>query len=95
MSDTQAPTTDCLFARYQGQVREALRSVVADLPDEIAARVELTPARDAAHGDMATNAALLASKFARRRPVDIAADLVPLLSALPGVARQNLQGPVL
>ncbi|GBQ97896.1 arginine--tRNA ligase [Asaia lannensis] len=93
MSDTSMPTTDCLFARTQAQVREALRSVVADLPDEIAARVEVTPARDPSHGDMATNAALLASKFARRRPADIAADLVPLLAALPGVAKAESAGP--
>lgn len=93
MSDTTEPTTDCLFARYQARVRDALRAVVADLPDEIAARVEVTPARDPAHGDMATNAALLASKFARRRPADIAADLVPLLSALPGVDRAEAAGP--
>ncbi|NVN13643.1 hypothetical protein HUK84_21310, partial [Nguyenibacter vanlangensis] len=49
--------SDSLFVRYLSHVRDALRRIVPDLPDEVAARVELTPARDPAHGDMATNAA--------------------------------------
>ncbi|CAI9120315.1 arginine--tRNA ligase [Brytella acorum] len=92
MSDP-VPTTDCLFARYLTQVREALRAVVPELPDELIERVELTPARDAAHGDMATNAALLAAKPARRKPVEIARELAARLVALPGVAAAEPAGP--
>ncbi|AQS86863.1 arginine--tRNA ligase [Neoasaia chiangmaiensis] len=87
------PTTDCLFARYQAQVRDALRDVVPGLPDEVADRVEVTPARDAAHGDMATNAALLAAKPARRKPIDIAKDLAARLLSLPGVVKAEPAGP--
>ncbi|AOX17296.1 arginine--tRNA ligase [Kozakia baliensis] len=93
MSDSSPPTTDCLFARYQAQVRDALRAVVPGLPDEVAARVEVTPARDPAHGDMATNAALLAAKIARRKPADIARDLAEKLAELPGIARAEAAGP--
>ena len=54
----------------------ALRTVVPDLPDDIAARVEVTPPRDPAHGDMATNAALVAAKAARQPPAKLAAAIV-------------------
>ncbi|EHH69146.1 arginine--tRNA ligase [Gluconobacter morbifer] len=88
-----APTTDCLFARTREQVCEALRSVVPGIPEEVAQRVEVTPPRDAAHGDMATNAALLAAKPARRRPAEIAAELVRKLVELPEVEKAEAAGP--
>jgi arginyl-tRNA synthetase len=82
-----------IFAAVRARVIAALRGVVADLPDEVAARVEVTPAREAAHGDMATNAALLAAKAARRKPQDIAAALVAALNADPLVAEAAAAGP--
>ncbi|GBQ84996.1 arginyl-tRNA synthetase [Gluconacetobacter johannae DSM 13595] len=85
--------SDSLFVRYLSYVQEAVRRIVPDLPDEVAARVELTPTRDAAHGDMATNAALLVAKIARRRPADIAAELAAALVAAPGIARAEPAGP--
>ncbi|QDH25372.1 arginine--tRNA ligase [Neokomagataea tanensis] len=90
---TSTPTTDCLFAQTRELVCTALRSVVPDLPEAVLARVEVTPPRDAAHGDMATNAALLAAKPARRKPADIAADLVKALADLPTIAKAEAAGP--
>ena len=85
--------SDSLFVRYLSQVRDALRRIVPDLPEEVAARVELTPTRDPAHGDMATNAALLAAKPARRRPAEIAAELAAALVEVPGIAKAEPAGP--
>ncbi|MBB2160900.1 arginine--tRNA ligase [Gluconacetobacter sacchari] len=85
--------SDSLFVRYLSHVRDALRRIVPDLPEEVTARVELTPTRDPAHGDMATNAALLAAKPARRRPAEIAADLAAALVEVPGIARAEPAGP--
>jgi len=85
--------THNIFAAMRDRVLAALRADVADLPDEIAARVEVTPAREAAHGDMATNAALVAAKAARRRPQEIAAALVARLAAEPDVAGAEAAGP--
>ncbi len=82
-----------LFSDMRVHVLTALRSIVPDLPDEVAAKVEVTPAREAAHGDMATNAALVASKAARRKPAEIAAALVDALGALPEVAAAEAAGP--
>ena len=92
-ADTTTLTTDCLFARTRVQVCDALRSVVPGLPEEVVQRVDLTPTRDPSHGDMATNAAMLAAKPARRKPADIAAELVAKLSELPGIAKAEAAGP--
>jgi arginyl-tRNA synthetase len=82
-----------IFAAVRSRVIAALRGVVPDLPDAVAARVEVTPAREEAHGDMATNAALLAAKAARRKPQDIAAALVAALTADPLVEEAAVAGP--
>ncbi|MSP03809.1 MAG: arginine--tRNA ligase [Acetobacteraceae bacterium] len=82
-----------IFAGIRLQMIAALRAIVPDLPDDIAARVEVTPSREAAHGDMATNAALLAAKLARQPPALLAAALVERLVALEDVAEASAAGP--
>ena len=84
---------DNLFAIMREHVLAALRVAVPDLPEEIAARVEVTPARDPAHGDMATNAALVAAKPARQAPAEIAAALVAALRDVPEIADAEAAGP--
>ena len=49
--------TQNLFAVLREHVVDALQALVPELTPEHVARVEVTPTRDAAHGDMATNAA--------------------------------------
>ena len=85
--------SDCLFARYLTHVRDALRTIMPDLPEAALARVEVTPTRDPAHGDLATNAALVISKAARRRPAEIAGELVTALATVPGIAQAEVAGP--
>ena len=82
-----------LFARVRDRVIDALRDAVPDLPAEVAARVEVTPARDPAHGDMATNAAMVSAKAARQPPARIAATLAAALSDGPEVLRAEPAGP--
>jgi arginyl-tRNA synthetase len=89
----QNAVTHNLFGDMRLQVLSALRAIVPDLPDDVAAKIEVTPAREAAHGDMATNAALVAAKPARRRPADIAAALVERLGARPDVTSAEAAGP--
>jgi arginyl-tRNA synthetase len=93
-----------LFALLRDRVLAALRAAVPDLPDEVAARVEVTPPREAAHGDAATNAALVAGKAARRNPRDLAAALAASLpddmvaeaeAAGPGFVNLRLRAPAL
>ncbi len=85
--------TDNIHATIRARVLEALHAVVPDLPAELAARVEVTPARDPAHGDMATNAALIAAKPSRQPPARIAALLAAALQDAPEIASAEPAGP--
>ncbi len=85
--------TENIFADMRDTVVAALRRVVPDLPDAVAARVEVTPAREAAHGDMATNAAMVSAKAARQAPARIAQALAEALAGAPGVLRAEPAGP--
>src|SRR5271157_5273439 len=82
-----------IYARMRETVLSALRGVVAELPAEVAARVEVTPAREPEHGDMATNAALVAAKVARQPPAKLAAAIVERMRQVPGVAHAEAAGP--
>jgi arginyl-tRNA synthetase len=82
-----------LFARLRETVLAALAQIVPDLPPEIAARVEVTPTRDPAHGDMATNAAMVSAKAARQPPAKLAAALVVQLHDAPEIASAEAAGP--
>ncbi len=82
-----------IFASMRARVVQALHDAVPDLPEEVVARVEVTPAREPEHGDMATNAAMVAAKAARRKPQEIAAALVAVLQADPLVAEAATAGP--
>ncbi len=82
-----------IFARVRSDVVAALRQVVPDLPDAAAARVEVTPAREAAHGDMATNAAMVSAKAARMPPARIAQALAAALADGADVLRAEPAGP--
>src|SRR3984885_14305281 len=85
--------TQDLYATMRDTVLAALRDIVPDLPDDIATRVEVTPAREPAHGDMATNAALVAAKLARQPPAKLAAALVAALQARPRITEAAAAGP--
>ncbi len=82
-----------LFSEARGWVLAAVAELLPALPDEVRAKIELTPAREAAHGDMATNAALVAAKPAGKNPKEIAAALAERLAALPWVAKAEPAGP--
>jgi arginyl-tRNA synthetase len=82
-----------LYADLRDAVLAELARILPDLPAEAAARVEVTPTRDPAHGDMATNAAMVTAKAARQPPRKIAEALAAALSAHPSVASAEPAGP--
>ena len=82
-----------LYADLRAATVAALHAAIPDLPEDVAARVEVTPNRDPAHGDMATNAALVTAKAARRKPAEIAAIVVQALQAHAAVAEASAAGP--
>lgn len=55
--------------------------------------VAVEPPRDAAHGDMATNAAMALAKSAKMKPRDIANLLAPMLEADDRVIGADIAGP--
>ena len=85
--------TENIYAKVRDAVIVALRKCLPDLPDDVAARVEVTPARDPAHGDMATNAAMVSAKAARQKPAMIAAALAAALADGRDVLRAEAAGP--
>ena len=85
--------TDNIFATIRARVLESLLASFPDLPADLAARVEVTPARDPAHGDMATNAALIAAKPVRQPPARIAQMLAAALAGAPEIASAEPAGP--
>jgi arginyl-tRNA synthetase len=82
-----------IFAVLRTEVVACLRRLLPELPEESFARVLVEPPRDASHGDMATNAAMVVAKLARLPPPKLAADLAGALAALPMVAEAAPAGP--
>ncbi len=77
-----------LYARYKALLDGVLDQLVAEgaLPAGLDRRnVAVEPPRDPAHGDLATNAAMVLAKAAGTNPRALAALIAPKLEALPGV----------
>ncbi len=81
-----------LFAELRVWVLQDVETLLPGLT-QMHASIELTPTRDAVHGDMATNAALVAAKPAGRNPREIAARLAELLAKREGIAKAEPAGP--
>ncbi len=85
-----------LFSDIRSLVIDCLAEMARDgaLPDGLnTANVTVEPPRDAAHGDMATNAAMVLAKPAGLKPRDIADALAALLANDPRVASADVAGP--
>ncbi|WP_102110082.1 arginine--tRNA ligase [Oceaniglobus roseus] len=85
-----------LFADIRALVISSIDTLVADgrLPGGLdTAPVTVEPPRDKAHGDMATNAAMVLAKPARMKPRDIAEALAGLLAEDPRIDRAEVAGP--
>ena len=82
-----------IFAALRARTIAALAELLPDLPPDAYARVQMEPPRDAAHGDMATNAAMVVAKAAKQAPPKLAAALAEKLAGLPEVAAAAPAGP--
>jgi len=85
-----------LFTDIRALVVEKLDDLVADgvLPAGLDyANVTVEPPRDALHGDMATNAAMVLAKPAKSKPRDIAKALAAKLADDPRVTNAEVAGP--
>jgi arginyl-tRNA synthetase len=85
-----------VFADIRTLVTETLDAMVAEgrLPNGLSwGAVTVEPPRDAGHGDMATNAAMVLAKPAGMQPRDIAGELAGRLLADPRVDAAEVAGP--
>jgi len=85
-----------LFAEIKSLVLDCLATLQdrGTLPRELDfGNVSVEPPRDAAHGDMATNAAMVLAKAAKQKPRDIADALATLLADDPRITDATVAGP--
>jgi arginyl-tRNA synthetase len=89
-------TATTLYARFAGHVNAALDALEAEgtLVRGLDRRnVTVEPPRDASHGDLATNAAMVLAKPAGLNPRALAEALVAKLSAVDEIASAEIAGP--
>ena len=85
-----------LYARYSALLDGILDDLVAEgaLPPDLNRKaVAVEPPRDAAHGDLATNAAMVLAKGAGTNPRALAELIKPKLEAIPEVTKVEIAGP--
>lgn len=85
-----------LYAQYSallGGVLDDLQSEGAIPPELDRKAVAVEPPRDASHGDLATNAAMVLAKQARTNPRALAELIAPKLQAIPAVTSVEIAGP--
>ena len=85
-----------LFTDIRALVLDSLAEMAAEgvLPEGLSLdNVAVEPPRDAAHGDMATNAAMVLAKPAKMKPRDIAEALAGKLAADARITRAEVAGP--
>lgn len=84
-----------VFAEFSTRIEAAVRAgfAEADGLDALIEKIVVEPPRDASHGELSTNAAMILARPLKRNPRDIAAVLVERLSADPDVASAEIAGP--
>ncbi|MGO8954657.1 MAG: arginine--tRNA ligase [Rhodomicrobium sp.] len=85
-----------IFAIFEDRIRSVLEKLRADgvLPAD--AKLDgfvVEPPREAAHGDLATNAAMVLAKTARKNPKELAAQIAEKLAKTADVAKAEVAGP--
>ena len=80
-----------IYAHMRETVLNALpRSISLD--DDIKARITVGPPRDAAHGDMTTNVAMVLTTYGRK-PRELALEIAATLRQDSGIAEVTVAGP--
>jgi arginyl-tRNA synthetase len=85
-----------LYARFAAHVNDALDALEAEgalAPGVDREAVAVEPPRDPAHGDLATNAAMVLAKRAATNPRALAEAIAPKLEALGEVTSAEVAGP--
>ena len=82
-----------VFALFQTRVSDALVSLFPAIAEDVLQRIVVEPPRDAAHGDLSTNAAMVVAKPLGQKPRDVAMALATYFEADDDVAAVEVAGP--
>lgn len=85
-----------IFHAYQTKVNDLLGKMAAngDIPQGLdLSRVKVEPPKEASHGDMATNAAMVLSKAAGKNPRQLGEALAAKMKEMPGIKEATVAGP--
>jgi len=80
-----------IFQSYKEKIDAILRELLP--PETDLSRVKVEPPKDASHGDMSTNAAMVLSKAVGKNPRELGAAVAEKIKALPGVKDVSIAGP--
>lgn len=85
-----------IYKKIERELHLIVKQMVAEgaLPDSVnVEKIEATPPRDASHGDIATNAAMVIAAQAGKNPREIATMLLAKLNGMEGVVKAEIAGP--
>jgi arginyl-tRNA synthetase len=86
-----------LFSDFEQRIRAAVRAVIGgaglQLAGEALERIAAEPPRDATHGDVATNAAMVLAKPLKAKPRELAEKIAAALAGDPDVQTVEVAGP--
>jgi len=81
-----------VFSLFTDHVRAAVTALALPGNPDLS-RIVVEPPRDASHGDLATNAAMVLAKDAGRKPRDLAEDIAAELRKRPEIVGAEIAGP--
>lgn len=82
-----------IFRELAGAIQGIVLGLHPDAPPQALARITVEPPRDPAHGDAATNAAMVLAKPLGKRPPELAGAIAAALRAHPWIAAASAAGP--
>ena len=85
-----------IFAEFSERIGNAVKSagfLHSEGHEVDLSRMNVEPPRDSAHGDLATNVAMVMSKQVKQKPRDIAAKIAIELEKDPDISRVDIAGP--
>ena len=85
-----------VFSQFSDVIQAEIKALqdAGSLPAGLdTSRVTVEPPRDAAHGDLTSNAAMVLAKAAGKKPRDLAEMLAARVQAQPHVAAAEIAGP--
>jgi arginyl-tRNA synthetase len=82
-----------IFADFAARVAAELKALYPEASDELIARAVVEPPRDAGHGDLSSNAAMVVAKPLGKNPREVAMALAERFKSDPDVDNVEVAGP--